>query len=65
MTYSTDFRKKVLLVTKFHLVMPIRQALLGGYLLERSTLKSACTRQAELGNEQIVLLISSFYGYSI
>ncbi|ALG66718.1 hypothetical protein [Beggiatoa leptomitoformis] len=32
MTYSTDFRKKVLLVTKFHLVMPIRQAPLGGYL---------------------------------
>ncbi|QGX03725.1 hypothetical protein [Beggiatoa leptomitoformis] len=32
MTYSTDCRKKVLLVTKFHLVMPICQALLGGYL---------------------------------
>ncbi|ALG66833.1 hypothetical protein [Beggiatoa leptomitoformis] len=73
MTYSTDCRKKVLLVTKFHLVMPIRQALLGGYLnaprlnplvLGKRSLQGR-HYQAELGNEQIVLLMRSFYGYSI
>ncbi|ALG67947.1 hypothetical protein [Beggiatoa leptomitoformis] len=54
MTYSTDFRKKVLLVTKFHLVM------LGGYLnaprlsplvLGKRSLQGRHYR-AELGNEQ-------------
>ncbi|QGX04040.1 hypothetical protein [Beggiatoa leptomitoformis] len=42
-----------MLVTKFHLVMPIRQALLDWYLLERPTLKSACTRQAELARQAL------------
>ncbi|ALG68460.1 hypothetical protein [Beggiatoa leptomitoformis] len=60
MTYSIDFRKKVLKVKQEENLARYQVSLGNAYspssawrVLERPTLKSACTRQAELAKQAL------------